>query len=142
MQSDRHLLPQSFTRLPLASHRPIFKGPMGQLPSVPPSTVLIEDVLTGRVQTTRLSQVFADALFNGDSEQALGPKNPMLLLAFAEAAQHGMQAGVPKTTDAKNKTGWRLWEQFLHDIGGKTPPLRQPDLNQGICFENGYSRTC
>ena len=55
MQTDRHLLPQSSTRLLLAPHRSIFKGPMGQLPSVSPSTVLIEDVLTGRVQTTRLS---------------------------------------------------------------------------------------
>jgi hypothetical protein len=109
-------LAQSSTRLQLAPYRPIFKGPMGQLPSVPPSTVLIEDVLTGRVQTTRLSQVFADALFNDDSEQVLRPKDPMLLLAFAEAAQHGMQAGVPKTTDAKIKTGWRLWEQFLHTL--------------------------
>jgi hypothetical protein len=63
------------------------------------------------------------------TEQALRPKNPVLLLAFAEAVQHGMQACVPKTTDAKNKTGWRLWEQFLHDIGGNTPLLRQPDLN-------------
>ena len=76
-----------------------------------------------------LSQVFADALFNDDSDQALRPKDSMLLLAFAEAAQHGMQAGVPKTTDAKIKTGWRLWEQFLHDIAGNTPPLRQPDPN-------------
>jgi len=74
-------------------------------------------------------QFFADALLNDDSDQALRPKDPSLLLAFAEAAQHGMQACVPKTTDAKNKTGWRLWEQFLQDIGGNTPPLRQPDLN-------------
>jgi hypothetical protein len=102
---------------------------MGLLPSIPSSTVLIEDVLTGRVQATQLSSVFADALFNDDSDQALRPKDPTLLLAFAEAAQHGMQACVPKTTDAKNKTGWRLWEQFLLDIGGNTPPLRQPDLN-------------
>jgi hypothetical protein len=82
----------------------MFNGPMGLLPSIPPSTVLIEDVLTGRVQATQLSQIFADALFNDDSDQALRPKDPMLLLAFAEAAQHGIQACVPKTTDAKNKT--------------------------------------
>ena len=120
---------QSFTRLRLAPPRPLFNGPMGPLPRIPPTTVLIEDVLTGRVQTSRLSHVFADALFNDNSEQALRPKNPTLLLAFAEAAQHGMQACVPKTTDAKNKTGWRLWEQFLDEIGGNTPPLRQPDTN-------------
>jgi hypothetical protein len=83
----------------------MFNGPMGLLPSIPPSTVLIEGVLTGRVQATQLSQIFADALFNDDSDQALRPKDPMLLLAFAEAAQHGMQAGVSKTTDAKDKTG-------------------------------------
>jgi hypothetical protein len=120
---------QSSIRLRLAPPRPLFNGPMGLLPSIPPSTVFIEDVLTGRVQTSQLSHVFADALFNDNSDQALRPKNPTLLLAFAEAAQHGMQACVPKTTDAKNKTGWRLWEQFLFDIGGNTPPLRQPDSN-------------
>jgi hypothetical protein len=123
------LLAQSTTRLQLAPPRPTFNGPMELLPSIPPSTVLIEDALTGRIQATQLSQIFAEALFNDDSDQALRPKDPMLLLAFAEAAQHGMQACVPKTTDAKNKTGWRLWEQFLHDIGGNTPSLRQPDSN-------------
>jgi hypothetical protein len=120
---------QSTTRLQLAPPRPMFNGTMGSLPSIPPSTVLIEDALTGRVQATQFSQVFADALFNDNSDQALRPKNPMLLLAFAEAAQHSMQACVPKTTDAKNKTGWRLLEPFLFDIGGNTPPLRQPDSN-------------
>jgi hypothetical protein len=65
--------------------------------------VLIEDALTGRLQTTRLSQVFADVLFNDDS----------------------VQAGVPTTTDVKNKTGWRLWEEYLREIGGNTPLLRR-----------------
>ena len=63
----------------------------GLLPKIPPTTVFIEDVLTGRVQSSQLSHVFADALFNDNSEQALRPRNPTLLLAFAEAAQHGMQ---------------------------------------------------
>ena len=62
------------SRLQLAPPRPLFNGPMGRLPSIPPSTVLIEDVLTGRVQATQLSSVFADALFNGDSDQLYGPK--------------------------------------------------------------------
>jgi hypothetical protein len=66
----------------------------------------------------------------------------MLLLAFAEAAQHGMQEGVPKTTDAKNKTGWRLWEQFLHDIGGNTPLLRQPDLNPRHMLREQLLKIC
>ena len=40
-------LAQSTTRLQLAPPRLMFNGPMGLLPSIPPSTVLIEDVLTG-----------------------------------------------------------------------------------------------
>jgi hypothetical protein len=67
---------QSSIRLRLAPPRPLFNGPMGLLPSIPPSTVFIEDVLTGRVQTSQLSHVFADALFNDNSDQALRPKNP------------------------------------------------------------------
>jgi hypothetical protein len=43
-------LSQSTTRLQLAPPRPMFNGPMGLLPSIPPFTVLIEDVLTGRVR--------------------------------------------------------------------------------------------
>ena len=66
---------------------------MGQLPRISFSKVLIEDALTGKVRTTRLS------------DHALRPKYHMMLLAYAEAAQHGMQAGVPRATDAKNKTG-------------------------------------
>jgi hypothetical protein len=135
-------LAQSTTRLQLAPPRPMFNGPMGLLPSIPPSTVLIEDVLTGRVQATQLSYIFADSLFNDNSNQALRPKKPMLLLAFAEAAQHGMQACVPKTTDAKNKTGWRLWEQFLIDIGGNTPPLRQPDSNPRHSLREQLLKIC
>ena len=53
----------------------------------------------------------------------------MMLLAYAEAAQHGMREGVPRATDAKNKTGSRLWEHYLREIGGNTPALRQPDSN-------------
>jgi hypothetical protein len=39
---------QSTSRLQLAPPRPLFNGPTGLLPSIPPSTVLIEDALTGR----------------------------------------------------------------------------------------------
>ena len=39
---------QSTSRLQLAPPRPLFNEPMGLLPSIPPSTVLIEDALTGR----------------------------------------------------------------------------------------------
>jgi hypothetical protein len=39
---------QSTSRLQLTPPRPLFNGPMGLLPSISPSTVLIEDVLTGR----------------------------------------------------------------------------------------------
>ena len=53
------LLAQSTTRLQLAPPRPLFNGPMGRLPSIPPSTVLIEDVLTGRVQASQLSSVLS-----------------------------------------------------------------------------------
>ena len=89
----------------LAPVRPPFVGPVGRLPPVPSSTILIEDVLTGRVRSTELSQVFVDALFSDDSAQALRPRDPTMLLAFAEAAQHGMRAGAPSTTEAKNRTG-------------------------------------
>jgi hypothetical protein len=91
---------------------------MGPLPPIPSSTVLIEDAPTGRVKATALSQVLAHALFNDDSDQALRPEDPTTLLAYAKAAQHGMQAGVPKTTDSKNRAKWRLWEQFMREIGG------------------------
>jgi hypothetical protein len=66
---------------------------MGQMPSIPSSTFLIEDVLTGGVCSTELSQVFLGALFKGDSNQALRPSDPATFLAYAEAAQHGIQAG-------------------------------------------------
>ena len=58
---------------------------MGLLPPVPPSTLLVEDVLTGKVRSTELSQVFVDALFNDDSVLALRPQDPTAILAYAEA---------------------------------------------------------
>jgi hypothetical protein len=61
---------------------------MGRLPPIPSYTVLIENVLTGRVQATALSQVFADALFNDDYDQALRPEDPTTLLAYAEGAKN------------------------------------------------------
>jgi hypothetical protein len=72
------------------------------------STLLIEGVLTGRVCSTELSQVFVDVLFKGDSDQALRPSGPTTLLAYAKAAQQGMRAGAPTTTEVKNRTGWGL----------------------------------
>jgi hypothetical protein len=57
----------------LAPIRPPFVGPMGRLPPVPPSTLLVEDVLTGKAQSTELSQELIDALFNDNSDQALRP---------------------------------------------------------------------
>ena len=104
-----------------------FRGAMGKLPPVPTSSMFIEDVLTGKAQAPALYPTFDHALFRDHSDQALRPKDPTALLAYAEAAQHGMQAGVPNTTDAKNKTGWRLWEQFMREVGGDSPALRQPD---------------
>ena len=115
------------SRAELAPPRPRYCGPMGRLPPIPPSVVLVEDVLTGKARTSGLNPVFFDALFKDDSNQALRPRDPTTLLAFAEAAQHGLQSSAPASTDAKNRTGWGLWTRFMREVGGDSPPLRRAD---------------
>jgi hypothetical protein len=100
---------------------------MGRIPPLFSTTLLIEDFLTGRVCSTELSQVFADALFKDDSDQALRPKDPTTLLAYAEAAQHGMREGAPTTTEVKNRMGCGLWTEFIREVRGDSSPLRRPD---------------
>jgi hypothetical protein len=73
------------------------------MPLVPPSTLLVEGDLTGKVCSAVLSLVFINALFSGDSDQTMRPSSPTTLLAYAEAAQHGMRAGAPTTTGAKKR---------------------------------------
>jgi len=109
---------------------------MGQLPPVPPSTLLVEDALTGKVQSTELSQGLVGALFNDNSDQALRPQDPTALLAYAEAAQHGMRAGAPATTEAKNRTGWRLWTEFIREVGGDSPRCAEwtQTTNRAACW--------
>jgi hypothetical protein len=97
------------------------------MPLIPATSLLIEDVLTGKVRPTELSQVFVNALFKGDSDQALRPSDPTTLFAYAEAAQYGMRAGAPATTEANNRKGWALWTEFIREFDGNPQPLRRPD---------------
>ena len=45
-----------------ASARPPFIGPMGRMPPIPTSTLLIEDALTGRACSIKLSQVSSSSM--------------------------------------------------------------------------------
>lgn len=116
--------PTDHTRL--ASVRPPYVGPIGPLPPAPSSTILIVNVLTGKVRTTQLTQVFVDAPFNDGSELALRTRDPTMQLALAGAAQHGMRAGASLSTEAKNRTGCALWTDFKREAVGYSPSLRRP----------------
>ena len=115
------------------------------LPPIPRNVALVEDLLTGKAQSPRLAPVFFDALFKGDSDQALRLRDSTTLLAFAEAAQHGLQSSVPASTDAEDRTGWGLWTRFMREEGGDFPPLRRADperLLRERILKNMYILCC
>jgi hypothetical protein len=43
-----------------------------------------------------------------------------------------MRAGATTSTEAKNRTGWALWTEFIQEVGGDSPPFRRPDPDHHV----------
>ena len=97
-----------------------------RLPPMPRSHIPIQDILTG---VSRPGESLVDVysiLTSGDSDHTLRPRNPTLLRAYADAAQHAIGHAAPRNTQSANRAGWKLWVEFLAELGGDTSTLRQP----------------
>jgi len=96
------------------------------LPPVPKSHTSIQDILTGVCRPRPSLVDMYSILTTGDSDHALRPRDPKLLRAYADAAQHAMGQAAPRNTQGANRTGWKLWVDFLAELGGNTATLRKP----------------
>lgn len=99
--------------------------PLQHLPPIPSSHTLLDEVLAGRSRPKESILDVYEILSKDTSAQALRPRDPSLLRAYADAAQHAMGQAAPQNTQGANKTGWRLWVEFISEIGGDTPVLRR-----------------
>jgi hypothetical protein len=99
---------------------------MGRLPAVPASHALVDTLLgdEARGRASSLSQ----ALLGDTTEFALCPTDTSGLVALAGAVQHTFEHASPASVQRKNKTGWKLWTEFIRFVGGDTPALRPSHL--------------
>ena len=106
-----------------SASRNTYMSSFGKLPPVPSSHVPIDDVLF-RPTPTSLSPL-AHLLLSDDSDQALRPSDPSLLLSYVEAVGHTVSKDVKPETLKKDNTGWNRWVKFMSLWN--SPPLRVTD---------------
>jgi hypothetical protein len=98
------------------------------LPPVPARHALVDDILDGTRPVA--PSPLLRTLLDDDSDQALRPSDPHLLESYASCVSHTIVQKYAPSTQAKHRTGWNLWVEFMQQW--HSPPLRRDDPSRCV----------